>query len=857
MRIRNMLYGTVGALVGLLLLENGLRAVDSARSARDAVRFSRFDAAAAQVEKAIIELSFERSVSQVALSLPDAIPPAFAELLAQQRRKADAGFADVATGLAELADDAAAAAFAATLAKERAVLAELRVAVDAALAQPATGRPPEATHALPMALKDLVLRLRALPDVLIVDGAERSAASQRLSMLQTLAWEVREFGGRERTLLAIAVLTQTALSDAARAEAAQHALRADDAGRRLASLIAADSRVPAQLRNAAATMQQTYFGDYADLRAEVLQAARSTTPVYPLPFDQFFARSSAALETAVAVSYAAADARLAYWEQRRTDALAAGSLALGTLLGVLLLAAWVVVMVRRRILLRIDAVRLAMGDYAAGRTPRALGTRHADEIGDMADAFAALVGTQERAVDEVAQVASAIARGDFSRRIEDSIPGRLGEVREAINASVDSVRETMEALQEVMRALAAGRFDVRMRESVPEESRRGIDGAMQALDDAFARMDAALSAWCDGRFEAQVGTGLPGRLGALAGRFDATGGALMRGFSEVRRIAMAVAEGNLSAVAEGQYPGELGRVVGDLDAAVRRLSGLMTEWARVTRALDETAKAVRDQGIQLQKHSASAIDGMLAHIRESVESIRDTERVVHSVAERTAGARAVGDEGRAAVARAVAAMGGLRESTGRIQEVTRTIDEFAFQTNLLALNAAVEAARAGEQGRGFAVVAGEVRGLARRSAESVAQIRGLVDDGASRARDGVAQVEDSDAQLGRLLDAVADIDAAARQVRDGTARQLKSAAALEREVDAQGKRGEQGRALAERLGATATELTAHSQALRSAMAQFRLDPHPAGRRHPTNNPQIPGGRDRRGRGRANDLNGTA
>jgi methyl-accepting chemotaxis protein len=139
----------------------------------------------------------------------------------------------------------------------------------------------------------------------------------------------------------------------------------------------------------------------------------------------------------------------------------------------------------------------------------------------------------------------------------------------------------------------------------------------------------------------------------------------------------------------------------------------------------------------------------------------------------------------------------------------------------------------------------------------VAQIRGLVDDGASRARDGVAQVEDSDAQLGRLLDAVADIDAAARQVRDGTARQLKSAAALEREVDAQGKRGEQGRALAERLGATATELTAHSQALRSAMAQFRLDPHPAGRRHPTNNPQIPGGRDRRGRGRANDLNGTA
>jgi methyl-accepting chemotaxis protein len=856
MRIKHMLYGAVGALTGLLLLENGLRAADAARSARDAARFGQFDAASAQLEKGIIELSFERSVSQVALALPDPIPSAFADLLAQQRRKADERFAAVAAALDALDDDLAAAELAAGLARERAALAELRSGADAALGQPAAGRPHDAAQAVPDALKDLVLRLRALPDALIVDGVERSATNHRLSMVQSLAWEVREFGGRERTLLAIAVLTGAPLPDAVRAEAAQHALRAADAGRRIASLVAGDAAIPAALRDAAAALERTYFGDYAALRGAVLLASTGATPAYPLPFDAFFERSSAALETAVAVSYAAGDARLAYWQQRRTQALVDGALALAALLGVLALAGWVLAMVHRRILLRIEAVRLAMGDYAAGRVPRAPGARHADEIGDMSDAFSALVATQERAVGEVAQVAGAIARGDFSRRIEDPIPGRLGEVREAINASVDSVRDTMEALQDVMRAMAAGRFDARMRASVPEESRRGIDGAMQGLDDAFARMDAALAAWTEGRFEARLGSGLPGRLGALAGRFDGTGEALMRGFSEVRRIAAAVAGGDLSVVAEGEHPGELGRAVGDLDAAVRRLFALMTEWARVTRALDETAKAVRDQGVELQRHSASAIDGMLAHIRESVESIRDTERVVHAVAERTAGARVVGDEGRAAVARAVAAMGGLRESTARIQEVTRTIDEFAFQTNLLALNAAVEAARAGEQGRGFAVVAGEVRGLAKRSAESVAQIRGLVDDGAHRARDGVAQVEASDAQLGRLLDAVADIDAAARRVREGTARQLQSASALESEVDAQGRRGEQGRALAERLGATAAELTAHSDALRSAMAQFRLDPHPAGRRHPTNNPQIPGGYERRGQRRASDRTGT-
>ncbi len=74
-----------------------------------------------------------------------------------------------------------------------------------------------------------------------------------------------------------------------------------------------------------------------------------------------------------------------------------------------------------------------------------------------------------------------------------------------------------------------------------------------------------------------------------------------------------------------------------------------------------------------------------------------------------------------------AAMVGVQDATRQTDRLLQEIRAIATQTNLLALNASVEAARAGQAGAGFAVVAEEVRKLAQRSTEAVANSAGTLE----------------------------------------------------------------------------------------------------------------------------------
>ncbi len=239
---------------------------------------------------------------------------------------------------------------------------------------------------------------------------------------------------------------------------------------------------------------------------------------------------------------------------------------------------------------------------------------------------------------------------------------------------------------------------------------------------------------------------------------------------------------------ERGLPGTFRQAAKRINAANRQmkrqagsLAAQQAEIARSSQALKVASSSLEDNSQEMTHHAEEA-SGQASRVAVSAHQLTQnmhtlaaaTEEMSLTVREIAKNAAAASQVASTAVQEAQASnvrVSRLGESSHEIGKVVRIITHIAQQTRLLALNATIEAAHAGAAGKGFAVVAGEVKELARETAQATDEISRKIEAIQSDTREAMTSI----AQIQRIVDQIYDLQntiAAAVEEQTATANEM-------------------------------------------------------------------------------------
>ncbi len=167
-----------------------------------------------------------------------------------------------------------------------------------------------------------------------------------------------------------------------------------------------------------------------------------------------------------------------------------------------------------------------------------------------------------------------------------------------------------------------------------------------------------------------------------------------------------------------------------LSLHVRTLSESSRNLAEISGRMEGDSHALASAAEQLSSNMnnvCAATEQVAGNISQVASAAEEMSATANEIAGSTAMAREVSSRAVGFSETASRNVDRLGQVAREINTVVESIEEISAQTNLLALNATIEAARAGKAGRGFAVVSGEIKELARQTAEATREIKEKID----------------------------------------------------------------------------------------------------------------------------------
>ena len=412
-----------------------------------------------------------------------------------------------------------------------------------------------------------------------------------------------------------------------------------------------------------------------------------------------------------------------------------------------------------------------------------------DEIGQTGKAFNQMLDAQQRAIDEVKSVVTALSRGDFSKRVSSDLRGDLADMKDAVNQSSTRIQETMAAINGALASLEAGRFDVRVlgesnnTVTVEGDFKLALEQAQRSFDALKIMMD------------------------------------------DVGRVMSGVAQGDLTQRVQAQGQGALQTLKTHLNTSLSSLGSALKTIGGNTQSLAVQANQTSQAMVQISNGAQSqnlSIEQVSMALKMAVNAITDVANNTESASRHSRNSVDLVRTGKEKMQLMVEVVNNIADNSHRINKISEAIESIAYKTNLLSLNAAIEAARAGEHGKGFAVVADEVGKLAINSADSTQEITALVRQAQIEAKRAVETVAAVSAELNHIESGALSTDGMLQRISAAVEEQSSAMQEIDANVQQITRVANASSAASEELTATASELARISETNRVEVDRFKI-----------------------------------
>jgi aerotaxis receptor len=291
----------------------------------------------------------------------------------------------------------------------------------------------------------------------------------------------------------------------------------------------------------------------------------------------------------------------------------------------------------------------------------------------------------------------------------------------------------------------------------------------------------------------------------------------------VLRVAQSAAMGSPESNVSLNRVDEIGMLLRAVNQSALNLRSLVDDVSVQTQGMHIASSEISSGNDDLSvrtEQTASSLEETAASMEELGATVKQNAENASQANQLAANASVVAVRCGDVVNQVVETMQGINESSRRIGDIISVIDGIAFQTNILALNAAVEAARAGEQGRGFAVVATEVRSLAGRSAEAAKEIKALISASVARVEEGSVLADKAGATMTEVVGSINRVASIVGEISLASAEQSSGVAQVGEAVGHMDQATQQNAALVEQSAAAAASLKQRAHELVEAVGVF-------------------------------------